>query len=172
MDEDYDEFGNFIGQLDQDEASSSEEESSDGMEEEQAPVPEDDGHDDEEEFDIHESNQIVLHEDKQYYPDAGAVFQGAEILVQTEDTQDIDKPILAHKEERQFNARATTQVTGFRADKSLGPELKYSLEFMQEIMRTRELIRNVAVVGHIHHGKYVFAVCVYNHEICVLLWVV
>lgn len=38
---------------------------------------------------------IVLHEDKQYYPDASEVFGDAETLVQEEDTQPLSVPIIA-----------------------------------------------------------------------------
>lgn len=34
-------------------------------------------------------HQIVLNEDKQYFPDSEKVFPGAEVLVNEEDTQDI-----------------------------------------------------------------------------------
>lgn len=37
----------------------------------------------------HYEHQIVLNEDKQYFPDSEKVYPGAEILVNEEDTQDI-----------------------------------------------------------------------------------
>jgi len=42
-----------------------------------------------------EGNQIILHEDKQYYQDAEDVYKGAEILVQEEDAIPITTPIIA-----------------------------------------------------------------------------
>lgn len=44
----------------------------------------------------------MLHEDKQYYPDAEDVFQGAETMVQDEDTQAITEPIIAPVKTRTF----------------------------------------------------------------------
>ncbi|RYG55439.1 hypothetical protein EON66_05295, partial [archaeon] len=41
------------------------------------------------------SSAIVLHEDKQYYPDAEEVYGEAEVLVQEEDTQPLTQPIIA-----------------------------------------------------------------------------
>lgn len=37
---------------------------------------------------------VVLHEDKQYYPDAEEVYPGVKVAVMDEDTQPLEKPIL------------------------------------------------------------------------------
>ena len=47
--------------------------------------------------------QIVLHEDKQYYPEAEKVFgKDVEALVQEEDAQPLDVPIIAPPKEANF----------------------------------------------------------------------
>jgi U5 small nuclear ribonucleoprotein component len=49
------------------------------------------------------SNQIVLHEDKNYYPSAEEVYgPGVETLVQEEDTQPLSEPIIAPIKIRKF----------------------------------------------------------------------
>lgn len=89
------------------------------------------------------SQQIVLHEDKKYYPTADEVYgQGVETLVMDEDAQPLEVPIVAPAKD-----------TKFEVLESDGLEARYPLEFMASLMGTPELIRNVAVVGHLHHGK-------------------
>ena len=41
------------------------------------------------------TNQIVLHEDKKYYPSASEVYPEAETLVEEEDRQPLSEPIIA-----------------------------------------------------------------------------
>lgn len=41
------------------------------------------------------SHALVLHEDKQYYPNASDVYPDAEILIEEEDTQPLETPIVA-----------------------------------------------------------------------------
>ncbi|KAJ1342846.1 hypothetical protein BSLG_002505 [Batrachochytrium salamandrivorans] len=63
-------------------------------------------------------NQVVLHEDKKYYPTAAEVFgEGVEALVQDEDTQ---------------------------------------LLYLADLTGFPELIHNITVMGHLHHGKSLF----------------
>lgn len=44
------------------------------------------------------SSSIVLHEDKQYYPDVEEVYPEAETMVQDEDTQPLSVPVIAPME--------------------------------------------------------------------------
>ncbi|CDS07394.1 Putative Elongation factor 2 [Lichtheimia ramosa] len=91
-------------------------------------------------------NQIVLHEDKQYYPSAEEVYgPGVEAMVQEEDTQPLSEPIIAPVKVRKF------LVT----EKDL-PETRFSKEFMTDMMNFPDLTRNIAIVGHLHHGKTSF----------------
>ncbi|KAI8924407.1 P-loop containing nucleoside triphosphate hydrolase protein [Entophlyctis helioformis] len=87
--------------------------------------------------------QIVLHEDKKYYPTAEEVYgEGVEALVQEEDTQPLTEPIIAPPKAKK----------SFIHEKDL-PTTSYSKEFLTDLMAYPELIRNIAVVGHLHHGK-------------------
>lgn len=88
------------------------------------------------------SAAIVLHEDKKYYPDAEEVYAGAETLVQDEDTQPLSKPIIEPLKAKQFSALEKAP-----------PATTYSADFLTTLMTSPALIRNVAVVGHLHHGK-------------------
>jgi U5 small nuclear ribonucleoprotein component len=171
MDDLYDEFGNFIGE----EAEASEEESVRGVDagnyayddypEEEAPeatgqelmeidgkfqdygwvvnisgsvltIATDDG----------PSNAIVLHEDKQYYPTAAQVYgEDVEILVQEEDAQPLTEPIIAPVEQKKFNIE--------EADL---PPVFFDRGFMTDLMNYPEQTRNIALAGHLHHGKTAF----------------
>lgn len=50
------------------------------------------------------TNQIVLHEEKKYYPSAEEVYgEEVETMVQEEDTQPLSEPIVAPIQVRKFN---------------------------------------------------------------------
>ncbi|EGS18878.1 116 kda u5 small nuclear ribonucleoprotein component-like protein [Thermochaetoides thermophila DSM 1495] len=149
MDDDlYDEFGNFIG-----EEAESEEESDHGAnagvyayDEYVDEAPEEPA---EEQMDIDEeppSNAVILHEDKQYYPTAAQVFgEGVETLVQEEDAQPLTQPIIAPVEQKKFSIQ--------EADL---PPVYFDRGFMTDLMNFPEQIRNIALAGHLHHGKTAF----------------
>ncbi|KAJ3086678.1 U5 small nuclear ribonucleoprotein component [Quaeritorhiza haematococci] len=91
-------------------------------------------------------NQIVLHEDKKYYPTAEEVYgPDVETLVQEEDTQPLTEPIIAPVKKKKTYVQ----------EKDL-PPTTYNKEFLADMMEFPERIRNVAVVGHLHHGKTTF----------------
>jgi U5 small nuclear ribonucleoprotein component len=92
------------------------------------------------------SNAVVLHEDKQYYPSAQQVY-GAEVetLVQEEDAQPLSEPIISPVQQKKFAIQ--------EADL---PPVFYSREFMTDLLNFPEQIRNVALAGHLHHGKTAF----------------
>jgi U5 small nuclear ribonucleoprotein component len=92
-----------------------------------------------------EERRIVLHEDKKYYPDASEVYPGAETLVQDEDTQPLSQPII----------RPVT-IKNFEILEKTVPSTTFSPEFLFGLMDHPQLIRNVALVGHLHHGKTSF----------------
>lgn len=87
-------------------------------------------------------NQIVLHEDKQYYPDAEEVYQGAETLVQEEDAIPITTPIIAPVKKHDFDAQ----------EKEV-PKTTFNFEFLGNLSNKPDRIRNLAICGHLHHGK-------------------
>ncbi|KAJ3279348.1 U5 small nuclear ribonucleoprotein component [Borealophlyctis nickersoniae] len=155
----YDEFGNYIGpELDDEE------------EEEDFPLPVQGRHDPMDEdadepmrererseegeeggmslvrVDGSSAGQVVLHEDKKYYPTAEEVYgPGVETLVQEEDAQPLSKPIIEPVKKKKTYVQ----------EKDL-PVTKYNKEFMADLMHHPDLIRNVAIVGHLHHGKTSF----------------
>lgn len=86
---------------------------------------------------------MVLHEDKKYYPSASEVYgEDVEALVQEEDTQPLTQPIVEPVKIRRFGI----------VEKDL-PETRFERRFMMDLMNFPDMIRNVAVVGHLHHGK-------------------
>ncbi|KAH6939557.1 hypothetical protein HPB50_019512 [Hyalomma asiaticum] len=93
--------------------------------------------------------QVVLHEDKKYYPSAVEVYgPDVETIVQEEDAQPLTEPIIAPIKHRKFSF----------VEQDL-PMTTYDLEFLTDLMDNSELIRNVALVGHLHHGKTSFVDC-------------
>ncbi|KAK4454806.1 Pre-mRNA-splicing factor cwf10 [Podospora aff. communis PSN243] len=151
MDDDlYDEFGNFIGE----EAEASEEESEHGInvgnyaydDDYPETAPETTGQELMEIDDEGPSNAVILHEDKQYYPTAAQVYgEGVETMVQEEDAQPLTVPIIAPVEQKKFMIE--------EADL---PPVFFDRSFMADLMNYPEQVRNVALAGHLHHGKTAF----------------
>ncbi|ORY57172.1 P-loop containing nucleoside triphosphate hydrolase protein [Pseudomassariella vexata] len=149
MDDLYDEFGNFIGE----EADASEEESEHGVDagqyvydEEFEAAHEPTGQELMELDDEGPSNAVVLHEDKQYYPTAQQVY-GADVetLVQEEDAQPLTQPIIAPPDIKKFTIEEDDL-----------PPVFFDRGFMADLMNYPDQIRNVALAGHLHHGKTSF----------------
>ena len=87
--------------------------------------------------------QIVLHEDKQYYPEAEKIYgQGVEALVEEEDHQPLTQPIIEPVKDK-FSQLYEKEI----------PKTFYSDLYMASIMSKPQLIRNVAIIGGFHHGK-------------------
>ncbi|KAG8196595.1 hypothetical protein JTE90_014156 [Oedothorax gibbosus] len=144
----YDEFGNYIGpQLDTD--SEDEEEVYERQEPDAIEYNEDEAMEEGRDEDDIPQMQIVLHEDKKYYPSAEEVYgPDVETIVQEEDTQALTEPIIAPVKNNKFSY----------VEQNL-PATKYNLEFLADLMDNTDLIRNVALVGHLHHGKTSFVDC-------------
>ncbi|KAF4783980.1 elongation factor Tu GTP binding domain-containing protein [Colletotrichum scovillei] len=147
MDDLYDEFGNFIG-----EDVGSEEASERGAEgdyvygDDASEAPAATGQELMEIDDDGPSNAIILHEDKQYYPTAQQVYgDEVEVLVREEDEQLLSQPIIAPVEQKKFNIE--------EADL---PPVFFERSFMTDLMNFPDQIRNVALAGHLHHGKTAF----------------
>ena len=157
----YDEFGNFIGTVESDEESQASQddldaraaaylESDEDEEQRAGEIPEEQMQVDGQEYYMNSTNElevpqnaIILHEDKQYYPSAEQVFgPDVEVLVQEEDTQPLTEPIVApHK------------VKSFAIEEKDLPPIHYSREYMIQLTQSPDTVRNVALVGHLHHGK-------------------
>ncbi|CAI6278594.1 unnamed protein product [Periconia digitata] len=146
MDDLYDEFGNFIGEAGSDDDVQSSGDAADAyvLDDE---ADEDEAHDQQlMEVDDGPSNAIVLHEDKQYYPSASDIYgPDVEVLVQEEDAQELSKPIIEPVVQKKF----TVQETDL-------PPVHFSRNLMTDLMNYPDQIRNVAIAGHLHHGKTAF----------------
>ena len=89
---------------------------------------------------------VVLHEDKRYYPSAEDVYgPDVETLVEEEDMMEITEPIIKPIKSRKF-AHSIKEL----------PATTYSMEFLTDLMDNPALIRNVAICGHLSHGKTSF----------------
>ncbi|KAH9473311.1 hypothetical protein Pst134EA_000382 [Puccinia striiformis f. sp. tritici] len=147
MDE-YDEWGNFIGDLSDDSDKGSEANDDDRhspIAETLAPLPEPDEMNDMEMDHVGSSNAVVLHDDKKYYPLAMELYgPDVETMVEEEDAQPLTEPIINPIKIRKFTIVEKGEAV---------PETTFSKQFMADLMSHPESVRNVAVVGHLHHGK-------------------
>ncbi|KAI6153996.1 P-loop containing nucleoside triphosphate hydrolase protein [Pisolithus tinctorius] len=150
--EDYDEFGNYIGadlgSDEEDEAmqtdfgqATQQPATLEGYDEEPEPEPVQEGALMEIDEPVHRA--VVLHEDKQYYPSAEDVYgPDVETLVQEEDAQPLSEPIIA-----------PIKVRKWAVEEKDMPQTRFDKGFLLNMMSLPEMVRNVAVVGHLHHGK-------------------
>ncbi|UIZ29797.1 hypothetical protein KXD40_003277 [Peronospora effusa] len=146
----YDEFGNYIGpelQSSDNEFSSASDESQDNDLSDQEIEKDHAGH----QMDVlslqpdEEDNAIILHEDKNYYPDISEVYGDAETLVMEEDAQPIETPLIASVKTKTFSV----------LDQKI-PQTTYSTQFLTSLMEHPQLIRHIAIIGDLHHGKTLF----------------
>eukprot|EP01134_Creolimax_fragrantissima_P006103 CFRG6103T1 len=158
MDDDlYDEFGNYIG------PDVSDSESEDESETEGKTVAEalwDDQAQEQQSttidlMDLGEhveeisTTAVVLHEDKKYYPTANEVYgEDVETLIQEEDTQPLTVPIVDPVKVSKWG----------KTEKDL-PRTTYSKEYLADLTDNADLVRNIALVGHLHHGKTTLMDC-------------
>lgn len=151
MDEDlYDEFGNYIGpELEESDADEEEEEFDDVAYEAEGDAQHEMVASSSESMVVHgglvNENKIVLHEDKKYYPDSEEVYPGVRTVTLDEDAQDLSEPIIKPIKAKNFSVLEKES-----------PALRYSAEFLTSLMNTPTLVRNVAILGHFHHGKTLF----------------
>uniref|UniRef100_A0A803MZW0 SNU114 homolog n=2 Tax=Chenopodium quinoa TaxID=63459 RepID=A0A803MZW0_CHEQI len=90
-------------------------------------------------------NQVVLAEDKKYYPTAEEVYgEDVETLVEDEDELPLEQPIIRPVKALKFELGVKDSST------------YVSTQFMLGLMSNPNLVRNVALVGHLHHGKTLF----------------
>ncbi|KYK57599.1 hypothetical protein DCS_04610 [Drechmeria coniospora] len=147
MDDLYDEFGNFIGEeAASEEASEAGVNAGDYLYDDEADRPDGGAGDELMEVDDGPSNAVILHEDKQYYPTAQQIYgEEVETRVEDEDAQPLTEPIIAPVEIKKFNIE--------EADL---PPVFFDRGFMSDLMNFPEQTRNVALAGHLHHGKTAF----------------
>ncbi|VEU21395.1 DEKNAAC102388 [Brettanomyces naardenensis] len=143
MDAEYDEFGNIIGEsggesdLSSLELVGSEKEGEQREEElereEEVPIP-------------NRRTDIILPEDKAYYPSVSEVFDGdVQTIIATSDAKDISQPIVEPPNEEIFKVE----------ERELPPTV-YSKEYMWSLLKVPSKIRNVAICGNLHSGKTSF----------------
>ncbi|KAF1959044.1 P-loop containing nucleoside triphosphate hydrolase protein [Byssothecium circinans] len=146
MDDLYDEFGNFIGEAESDDDVQSTGDAADAyvLDDE---AEEEEAHDQQlMEVDEGPSNAVILHEDKQYYPSASDVYgPDVEVLVEEEDAQELSKPIIEPVVQKKFTISESDL-----------PPVHFSRQLMTDLMNYPNQIRNVAIAGHLHHGKTAF----------------
>ncbi|GBF96527.1 116 kDa U5 small nuclear ribonucleoprotein component-like, partial [Raphidocelis subcapitata] len=145
----YDEFGNYIGPELSDSDQEEPHDEGDGVIESEGPGGDDEdmedaaaGDEDEEGGPIG-GGQVVLAEDKKYYPSADEVYGAdTETLVMEEDAQPLEVPIIAPVKDKKH-------------ERLLAEPLRstFTPEFLAALMTNGELVRHVAVVGALHHGK-------------------
>ncbi|XP_026324057.1 116 kDa U5 small nuclear ribonucleoprotein component [Hyposmocoma kahamanoa] len=143
----YDEFGNYIGP---DLESDSEDEQSiyggENRDGDEDAMEEDEDADAEPET---APMSVVLHEDKRYYPQAIEVYgPDVETVVQEEDTQALDKPLVEPIKQKKFQVQ----------EQQL-PETNYDMEYLADMLDNTNLMRNVTLMGHLHNGKTSFVDC-------------
>ena len=92
---------------------------------------------------------IVLAEDKKYYPSAREVYgEDTETLVETEDAQALEVPIIASANKKRFEIVSEDSKLDISHAK-----MKCKPEFLEMLWQTPVLSRNVCIAGHLHHGK-------------------
>ncbi|KAL8136045.1 110 kDa U5 small nuclear ribonucleoprotein component CLO [Apium graveolens] len=150
----YDEFGNYIGpEIESDQESDREDEDEDlpdKTDEENADASDEENGGRANGWmtttdDIDIDNQIVLAEDKKYYPTAEEVYgEEVETLVMDEDAQPLEQPIIKPVRNVKFELGVKDSST------------YVSTDFLLGLSSNPSLVRNVALVGHLQHGKTVF----------------
>ncbi|KAG0264886.1 U5 small nuclear ribonucleoprotein component [Actinomortierella ambigua] len=153
----YDEFGNYLGpDLSEEEDEEEVEEYQQQQQQQEDETMEEDQDDNAMDEDVPlrpstalarlgdiPQSQVVLHEDRRYYPTAEEVYgEGVETLVEEEDTQPLSEPIIQ-----------PVKVKSFQLEEKDLPETKFRKQYMSDLMGFVPRIRNVALVGHLHHGK-------------------
>ncbi|PKI82501.1 hypothetical protein MVES1_003448 [Malassezia vespertilionis] len=140
--DDYDEFGNYIGPLSDSASEAGDVE--EVLEAVSSPSPDTPPPEGQlMQLDDDAANAVVLHEDKVYYPSAHEVYgEDVETIVQEEDTQPLTQPIIEPE-----------KVRAFAVEEEGLPAVRYDRTFMLDLMQFPEMVRNVAVVGHLAHGK-------------------
>ena len=96
--------------------------------------------------DNNNENQIVLHEDKQYYKTGREIYgDDVDIMIEEMDTQPLEQPIIEPIKQNIYTL----------IEKNL-PKTSFSYKFLTGLMDNPLLIRNIAFIGHLHHGKTLF----------------
>ncbi|RDA88330.1 hypothetical protein CP532_5534 [Ophiocordyceps camponoti-leonardi (nom. inval.)] len=145
MEKSYDEFGNFLGEESDEASDTSVDEAEDDIDEEQD-VAQATTNLELMEVDEGPSNAVILHEDKQYYPTAEQVYgPDVDTRVEEEDALPLSKPIIA-----------PVEIKKFKIEEADLPPVFFDRTFLSDLMNFPDQARNVALAGHLHHGKTSF----------------
>ena len=68
------------------------------------------------------------------------MYPEAEIMIEQEDRQSLETPIVAKPDDRHYDFYEALEPT-------------YSIQYMHDLMKNPAIVRNVMVAGHFHHGK-------------------
>lgn len=141
----YDEFGNYIGPSE----SSSSDDSSNystgnvGLFQDSDESENEKDIDMASEADVVSDNAVVLYEDKKIYPSMRELYgPETEILIEEEDAMPITEPIVAPLNKKKF----------YLTEPKV-PKTEFENSFLAGMLTKTDLVRNVAVVGSLHHGK-------------------
>ncbi|RCI07972.1 hypothetical protein L249_7870 [Ophiocordyceps polyrhachis-furcata BCC 54312] len=146
MEKSYDEFGNFLGEESDEASDASVDEADDDIDDDEQNEAQATSNLQLMEVDEGPSNAVVLHEDKQYYPTAQQVYgPDVDTRVEEEDALPLTKPIIA-----------PVEVKKFKIEEADLPPVFFDRTFMSDLMNFPEQARNVALAGHLHHGKTSF----------------
>lgn len=103
-----------------------------------------------------------MHEDKKYYPEAEEVYgPGVEVRVEEEDTQAITEPIVRPDDTRRFEheerqKKTAVDVAAAAKEEGVWHASSFSKVFLSGLMAVPDLVRNVCLIGNMHHGKTIF----------------
>ncbi|EFC46247.1 predicted protein [Naegleria gruberi] len=98
---------------------------------------------------ISKPSSVVLHEDKEYYPTAEEIYgEGVDVMVEDEDRQPLEKPIIEPVKSTTWNL--------VEKEYNEAQPVNFSWEYLLELMKIPSSIRNISIVGHLHHGKTSF----------------
>lgn len=146
MDENlYDEFGNYIGDVDDSDAESEVNVSTEIQDESDVEMEED--HQDKNQEQQEEQQAIVLHEDKKYHPTISQTFApDVEVAIHTSDAQTLSEPLVKPVVAKKIIVE----------EKNL-PTTSYSRDYLASLAHdVPDRIRNVSLVGNLHSGKTSF----------------
>jgi len=166
----YDEFGNYvgpeIGSSDDDDDVARRDESRDDRAAAATNAAREDAHDasdasedDAMDDDDLNASAITLAEDKKYYPTAEEVYgEGTETLVENEDAQALETPIVAPVKVKNIEAAGQRYVGGSVGAQVQSQDAEVAMKVSEEFLvglhgESRRMGRNVCVAGHLHHGK-------------------
>lgn len=147
MDQDlYDEFGNYIGPVldDDDEGGIDSDASGEGPE----PVQEN--------VKFVDATDVVEYDEDAKDEDA---FEDVEVFIRHEDTQTIDVPIVKSQTNRVERVSYIKRLDEDISAKSFDileerlPRNRFSFHFMTTLMQQPQFIRNICICGDLHHGK-------------------